>query len=139
MGWRKRLHIGILRQGSCLLHELSPDRQGRLGAAQADVAIVVISDPDNAEQIAGVSGEPSVMRAAGFPGGGALKAKRAANIEGGSKVEHSRHHVGHNEGDARIENLPLFRLEVHDYISRGVANRVHMTGEMRVPALAKTV
>src|SRR5712671_5586589 len=42
-------YVGILRQSNRLFHELRPDRRGRLCPAQPQIAVIVISHPDNAQ------------------------------------------------------------------------------------------
>src|SRR5487761_1954338 len=73
-------------QGRRLHHEFGPDGEGRLGAFDLDVAIVVVSDPDNAQHAGGVSGEPGVARAPGLSGGGQGK-PAGANAGRGSFVD----------------------------------------------------
>ena len=54
----------------------------QIGAAvwaplEVQVAVVVVANPHNAEQVAGVTGEPSVMRAASLSGGGIFESSSA--------------------------------------------------------------
>ena len=50
------------------LHELRPDRERATGARKLEVAIVVESDPDYADQSRRKPGKPSVARGAGLTG-----------------------------------------------------------------------
>src|SRR5271157_1321534 len=61
LGLGKGLHVRILWQSNRFLHELGPNGGGSLRAAQAKVAVIVVSHPDDAKQIAGVAGEPAVV------------------------------------------------------------------------------
>src|SRR6202142_3978585 len=74
VGLVEGLHIGVLRERHGLLHELSPDGGGGLRAAQANIAVVVIAYPNHAQQVAGVAGEPSVMRGSRLAGCGSGEA-----------------------------------------------------------------
>ena len=54
----------------------------QMGAAalapfEVDVGVVVVADPDDAEQVGGVAGEPGVVRGAGLAGGGSGEAEAA--------------------------------------------------------------
>ncbi len=50
-----------------------------------DVGVVVVADPDDAEEIGGVAGEPGVVAGSGFAGGGGGEAV-AADCSGGGAV-----------------------------------------------------
>ncbi len=110
-------HIGILGQRAGLFHEFGPDRCGRLGTAQVQVAVVVVANPHNAEQVACVTGEPAVMRAAGLPGGGLFEAAPADGGVAQAEVHDPLHHVGHDEGNAGIEHLALLGREVLHHVA----------------------
>src|SRR5271155_817310 len=43
------LHVGILRQQGSFFHELGPDGSGGLRAGEANIAVVVVADPDDAQ------------------------------------------------------------------------------------------
>src|SRR5882672_4115102 len=62
-------------------HEIRPDGRSRCAAGQAEVAVVVKTYPDDANEIRGVSGEPAIAGGSGFPCGGQSKSVRA---DGGS-------------------------------------------------------
>src|SRR5205085_5746364 len=66
---REGFGVVVSGQGDGALHKFGPDGRGGISAAQAQVAVIVISNPDDAKQVAGVSGEPGIMRGAGFAGG----------------------------------------------------------------------
>src|SRR5205085_11120646 len=61
----------------CLLHELLPDGQRRLRAGQTQLCVVVEADPDDADQVWRVAGEPTIARCAGLAGDGRLSFKSA--------------------------------------------------------------
>ena len=96
-----------------LLHELSPDGQGRGGALQHQLPIVVDTHPDDAEQTAGVSGKPAVM------GGSGLACRRLpkphqSSPDAGAPVDHPFHQVGHEVGHPRVDNLFGGNLRAED-------------------------
>ncbi len=73
--------IGVLRQLDRVLHELRPDGRRGFAAFQLQIRIVVIADPDDAQQVAGKAGEPRIVRGAGFArcrGGEACSAHRGS-------------------------------------------------------------
>ena len=81
------------------------------------VAVIIEANPDNAEQVAGVSREPAVVRTAGFASCGLLK---STNANGGiteAVVDDACHHVGHNVCNARIKDLTGLGSEVRDWVS----------------------
>src|SRR5512146_3321920 len=80
----ERLNVAVLRHLDGPFHEFGPNGGGGGGAAQAQVAVIVEADPDNAQQVAGVAGEPAVMRGAGLARGGGGEAHAAHS--GGSAV-----------------------------------------------------
>src|ERR1700722_2627092 len=116
-GLGERFHAGILRQRRCLLHKLSPDRRSGLRPAQAQVAVIVITDPNDTQQIGGVSREPAIMRTPGLTGGWQRKAAQAHRRITQAVVDYAFHHVGHDVGNARVEYLALVGFEIRDYVA----------------------
>ncbi len=103
-----------------MLHELGPDGRGRESALELDVGVVVVADPDDAEEIGGVAGEPGVVAGSGFAGGGGGEAVAADG--GGGAAGHDAFHEGlGEEGDAGIEDLFGLRGIVCDNIAVGTA------------------
>ena len=83
--------VGVLGELDGALHELGPDGRGGVGAFDLDVGVVVVADPDDAEEVGGVAGEPGVVAGAGLAGGGCGEAVRAD--AGGGAVVHDAFHA----------------------------------------------
>jgi len=58
LGWGEVLHVRVLRELLCAIHEISPDWQRRMRTLDVKIGVVVVADPDDTEQIAGESCEP---------------------------------------------------------------------------------
>ena len=86
-----------------------------------DIAIVVIADPDNAEQVGGEAGEPAIMRGAGFSGRGGGEAP-GPDSDRGTVIEHAFHHGSDYVRDARIKHLGLLRLVIVQNVAVGVTH-----------------
>src|SRR5579872_30497 len=99
----KILHIFVGRQLRGVNHEVGPDRGVGIAAGEAEIAVVVETDPNDTDEIIGEACEPAVARGAGFTGGGQREAARA-NTGGGAVVHHVLHQAGDQEGDARVED-----------------------------------
>ena len=69
VGCGEGLHVGVLWELDGSVHELGPDGRGGVSALQLNVGVVVVADPDDAEEVGGVAGEPGVVLSAGFAGG----------------------------------------------------------------------
>src|ERR1019366_4973695 len=65
-GRREIVSVRVLRKQDGLLHELSPDGCGGVCAFDFDVSVIVIANPDNADEVAGVASEPCIVTGAGF-------------------------------------------------------------------------
>src|SRR5208337_3194435 len=124
LGLGKGLHVRILWQSNRFLHELGPNGGGSLRAAQAKVAVIVVSHPDDAKQIAGVAGEPAVVRSARLARRRGRESARA-HPGGGAEVHNSFQHVRHDERDSRIEHLLLLGPKVDDDVALGVAHGIY--------------
>ena len=88
-----------------------------------NIAVVVISNPNDTQQIAGIPCEPSVVRTAGLAGGWRGKS-HAAHTGCRSIVHHALHHVGHDGGNTGIENSLFLGRIVFDDFALGVAHGV---------------
>src|SRR5438874_111051 len=53
---RERLHIAVAGQLVSTQHELGPDGRSGVGALKFEIGVVVIADPDDAEEIRGITG-----------------------------------------------------------------------------------
>lgn len=58
--------VAVTRQSGGFDHEIGPNGCGCLATLQAQVVIVVKTDPDDADEIAGEAGKPAVARCACF-------------------------------------------------------------------------
>src|SRR6267143_2626289 len=98
---RLERRVGVA--GERRLHELRPDRQRRLRAAEADRLVVVEADPDHGEQLRREADEPGVAEIVGRAGlaGRVEREAGAARAGGGPFVEYAAHHVGHEERRVR--------------------------------------
>src|SRR5579884_4222842 len=67
-------NIRVLRQRDGALHEIGPDGSRGLHSLELDVRIVIISDPDDAQQVRRISSEPCIIRSPCFSGGGGSEA-----------------------------------------------------------------
>ena len=127
VGGGEGLHVRVLRQRDGALHELGPDGRGgvgaleRLGEVVRNVGVVVVADPDDAEQVGGVAGEPGVVRGAGFASGGS--GESACAHRGCGAAGHDAFHERLREvRDARVEHLLGFGREVGDDVAARVAD-----------------
>src|SRR5271156_759028 len=67
-GWSfKWLRVLVARQCNRALHEVGPERRGRLAAGQAQVSVVVKPDPDDAEKVRGEPCKPSIAGGSRLP------------------------------------------------------------------------
>src|SRR5277367_2639590 len=105
----ERLGGAVLSVVSGRLHEIGPDRQSGASAFEAELAIVVETNPDYDQQARGESGEPAVVRGSGFARGRELETA-GADARGRSAPHHFLQHVDHQKGDAWIEYAAGFRL-----------------------------
>src|ERR1700690_669291 len=101
------LGVGVSGQSDSAFHEFRPDRSGGLAAGEAEVAIVVKADPDDAEKIGGEAGEPAVARCTGLPCCRRGKAERT-DRSASAAIDDVFHQTGGEKGDARIENGARF-------------------------------
>ena len=69
LGRREGFDVGVLGKLDGALHELGPDGSGGMSAFDLDVGVVVVADPDDADEVRGVAGEPGVVAGAGLAGG----------------------------------------------------------------------
>ena len=120
--------VGVLGQLDGMLHECGPDGGGGMRTFQLDVGIVVIADPDDADEVGRVAGEPGIVRGAGFSRSGGLESE-AADLCGGARVHHVLQHIGGEIGDARIEDGLGVRLMIGDGIPVGRADRGDLPGD----------
>src|SRR5215472_17145398 len=98
---RLRTAIGGLRHGS--LHEFAPDRRGGLAASQAEIAVIVKTDPDHTKQIRSVTSKPAVTRSA--------RLSRCRRVEpqstdwiAGAEVDHILHQRSRKKSHAGVEH-----------------------------------
>ena len=64
--WLEILNILVGGELRSPLHEFGPYRQGRARPAEPQFPVVVIADPNRADQIARITHEPTVTRSAGL-------------------------------------------------------------------------
>src|ERR1700722_1819347 len=57
----------ICRQCNGALHKLTPNRRRSRAPSQSYIAVIVKSNPNDAEKVRGVTGEPAVARGARLP------------------------------------------------------------------------
>src|ERR1700677_5015121 len=81
-----------------------------------NICVVVVADPDDADEVGGVSREPDVVAGSGFAGGGSQKAGPAGRGGGGAGPGVFKQRLG-KIGHARIEDLLGFGGEVGDDVS----------------------
>ena len=91
------------------LHEFRPDRQRRPRARELELAVVVESDPDHADQLRRESREPAVARRSGLARRRGVKAARPHSSRRPA-IHHSLHQIHHQVRHARIEHGPRLRL-----------------------------
>ena len=127
VGRGEGLHVGVLRELDGAVHELGPDGRGGDGAGELDVGVVVVADPDDADEVGGVAGEPGVVGGAGFAGGGSGEAVLA---DGGAVAEvHDAFEQRLGEvGGAGVHDLLGFGGEVGDDVAVGVADAGEQPG-----------
>ncbi len=70
VGWGEGFDVGVLGELDGAVHELGPDGSGGDGSGEFDVGVVVVADPDDADKVGVVGGEPCVVGGAGFARGG---------------------------------------------------------------------
>src|ERR1700679_4320663 len=88
------------------------------------ICVVVVADPDDADEVGGVSREPDVVAGSGFASGGRQETVRASSGTGAASHNVFKQRLG-KIGHSRIEDLLGFRGEVGD----DVAIRVPYRGE----------
>ena len=124
---REGFDVGVLGELDGTVHELGPDGGGGVGALERtcqstrDICVIVVADPDHAEQVGGVAGEPDIVGGSGFAGGGcgeAVRAEPGAGAEGHDVFQQGLGEVG----DAGIEDLLGFGGVVGDDVAVGVAD-----------------
>ena len=113
--------IGVLRELDGALHELGPDGGGGEGSLELDVGVVVVADPDDADEVGSVAGEPGVVGGTGLTGGGCGEAV-GANGRGGAASDDTLQQRLGEVGDAGVEDLAGDRGVVGDDVSAAVAD-----------------
>jgi hypothetical protein len=63
------LDVGILREQDRALHELGPYGSRGVSAFDLDVGVIVVADPDDADKVRGIAGEPGIMAGSCLAGG----------------------------------------------------------------------
>lgn len=115
------LHVRVLRELDGAVHERGPDGRGGVGALQLDVGVVVIADPDDAEQVGGVAGEPGVVRGAGFACCWCVEAVGSCGCARAARHDAFEQRL-REVGDAWVEYLFGLGCEVGDDVAVGIAN-----------------
>src|SRR5690348_1837267 len=115
-GLTERLHIFIRGQLHRAFHEVRPDRRRSGRSAKAKIAVVVETNPHDAEQVAGIAGKPAVVRGASLSCGRSTET-HGANARGSAVVNDALHHVRHDVGNAWIENRRFLSLEILDKLA----------------------
>src|SRR5437588_1798103 len=115
--------ILVLWQGDRAFHELSPDRRCGFGAFQLQVTVVVITYPNNAQQIRGVAGEPGVVRGPRLSCRGSREAVTAPNSGCSAVIQNTFHHGRRDVGHAGVEYLAAVGSEVLQDIAFGIPHR----------------
>ena len=101
--------ITVLAMLMRALHELGPDGQRGLCSLDVQFVVVVVSNPNHAYQFRCESGEPPVVRGAGFSSGGQCEAARA-NACAGSTAQNFLQQIDHQIVHPGIENRMAIRL-----------------------------
>ena len=120
--WKKLVGVGILRQLDRPLHEVGPDGSRRESAHQFHVGIVIVPDPDDADEVRGVASEPYVVAGAGLACGRGHEAA-LAGLVAVAEVHHALQQAGGQEGGALVQHLMRVRRVVGENIAVGVAHR----------------
>src|SRR4051794_38647975 len=104
-----------------------------------NIAVIIVTHPDDAEQVRRKAGEPAVMRGAGFSrcGSGELAGPNASGASCRSIVDDSLHHVGDDISYPRIKNLGLLRLEIVDYVTIRITHGTHHNRRNSLAFIAK--
>ena len=133
----ERLHRRILWKIGRLLHELRPNWCRSLRSAQPQVAVIVVTDPHDAQQIRGISRKPPVMRTAGLARRGRCEPAQPHGRIAQAVVDHAFHHVGHHVRDPRIQHSLLIRVVVRDDIALRIPHRAQQNGRQSHPVVGK--
>src|SRR5262249_520415 len=106
-------HIAVAGEGGRFRHEVSPD--GRVGgsAGQTEVAVVVKSDPDPANEVRGEPREPTIARSSGLACCGQSKTA-GSNGRARTAVEHVLENAGDKVGHTRVEYLMRLRADLFE-------------------------
>src|ERR1700677_4090746 len=95
-----------------------------------NICVVVVADPDDADEVGGVSREPYVVAGSGFAGGGSQEPVLASSGTGAASHDVFKQRLG-KIGNARIEDLLGFGGEVGDDVTIRVPYRgEHPRGEV---------
>jgi len=125
LGSAEGFDVRVLGKLDSALHELGPDGSGGVGAFNLDVGVVVVADPDNAEEVGGVAGKPGVVAGSCFAGCRSSEAVPAYRTRSRAVVQGAFEQRLGKVRNAGVENLLAFGREVGD----DVAVRVTHGGE----------
>ncbi len=118
--------------GSLMARFMNSAQMGAAASApwSLTIGVVVVADPDDADEVGGVAGEPGVVAGSGLAGGRGGEA--TASDAGSRAVVHDAFEQGLGEvGGARIHHLFRFRRVVGDDVAIGVADGgEHPRGEV---------
>lgn len=114
--------VRILRKLDGAVHELRPDGGCGQGSDKFDVGVVVVADPDDADEIGGIGCEPDVVAGAGLAGGGGVEAKPADLVAIAEVHDAFEQRLG-EIGGAGVHDLLGFGGEIGDDVAVGIADR----------------
>src|SRR5580704_16430173 len=98
----ERLGVAVPWQRHGTLHEFGPDRRRRLTARELEIAVVVKTNPYDAQQIRGKAREPSIARGSGLARRRSREPHRA-DSDTGAAIDDVLHEAGYQIGDAWVE------------------------------------
>src|SRR5262245_9470154 len=91
-------------------------------AFELEVAVVVKTYPNDAEQVAGIAGKPAVVRGAGLSRGRRGEAPGADTSAAAVARHDGLHHVGHQVGHAGVDYRLLLAFRTLQHVALPVAN-----------------
>jgi len=69
VGCGEGFDVGVLRKLDRAFHELRPYGSRSMSAFDLDVGVVVVADPDDADEVRGIAGEPGIVAGSCLAGG----------------------------------------------------------------------
>src|SRR5262245_16398902 len=90
-GWSKFRNVLELGKGHSALHEFGPDWRCAVSAFELQIAVIIVANPNNTEQIGGITCKPGVVRGSRLPRRRHTEAA-SADSRGGPIIQNALQH-----------------------------------------------